>query len=243
MKVLILGVSGYLGRHVVKALEPHHKLFISDIKPYETPTRSPFTMIDVSSLEQVMRASEGMDAIINLSVVREHRRIAFDVNCRGCYNVMLAAVKHKIRRVINTGPHFTITGPPYEEFDHGLTPDMPPQSGTYLYALTKALGQDICRIFTETHDIYVQDYLFYNFRDPAKLKRGSGGVPFLISDADSGEVFRCGLEIDLAKLPSRCEVFFIMADMPQGKFLNEKTKRILGFSPKDDLAIAWQKPK
>ena len=51
-----------------------------------------------------------------------------------------------------------------------------------------------------------------------------------------------GLEIDLAKLPSRCEIFFVFADMPHGKFINEKAKRILGFRPKDDLSILVAKP-
>ena len=36
-------------------------------------------------MEQVRRAAEGKDAIINLSVLREHRQIAFDVNARGCF--------------------------------------------------------------------------------------------------------------------------------------------------------------
>ena len=155
---------------------------------------------------------------------------------------MRAAVDHGIRRVINTGPHFTITGPLYEGIDHGITPDVPPHPSTILYALTKSLGQEICRVFSQHHDVYVLDYLFYNFRDPKQVKKGSGGVPFIVSWEDAGEAFRLGLEIELDRLPSRCEIFFISGDMPQGKFLNEKTRRILGFKPKDDLAFLWQRP-
>jgi hypothetical protein len=242
MKVLILGASGYLGPHVVKALAPYHDLRITDIKPPSTETPRGFTRVDVSSPEQVMEAAKGMDAVLNLTVLREHRQLAFDVNTRGCYNVMRAAVEQGIRRVINTGPHFTVAGPPYEGFDYGLIPDVPPQSGTNLYAHTKSLGQEICIVFTENYDVYVQDYLFYNFRDPATLKQGAGGVPFIVSWADAGEVFRLGLEVDLATLPSRCEVFFILAEMPHGKFMNDKAKRILGFLPKDDLSLLWRKP-
>ena len=65
----------------------------------------------------MIEAAEGMDTIINLSVLRPHRRVAFDVNARGTYNACAAAVHHGIRRVINTGPHFTITGPTYENSD------------------------------------------------------------------------------------------------------------------------------
>jgi nucleoside-diphosphate-sugar epimerase len=154
---------------------------------------------------------------------------------------MRAAVQHGISRVINTGPHFTVSGPQYEGFDHGINPDVPPHPSTILYAVSKSLGHEICRVFSERHGIYVLNFLFYNFRDPASVKVGSGGVPFIVSWADAGEVFRLGLDIELSRLPSRCEVFFICGDMPQGKFLNAKAKQLLGFAPKDDLSFLWQR--
>jgi hypothetical protein len=86
----------------------------------------------------------------------------------------------------------------------------------------------------------VQTYLFYSFRATAQLKPGAGGVPFVSTWSDAAEVFRLGLEVDLAKLPSKCEVFFILGDVPQRKFLNDKAKRILGFAPKDKVAVLWQ---
>ena len=242
MKALILGASGYLGPHVVKALEGQHELLITDIKPPASETRHPFRYVDVTELDQVMDAAEGMDAILNLSVVRSHRVLAFDVNLLGYQNMMLAAVEHRIQRVINTGPHFTVTGPPYEGFDFNIGADVPPQSGINLYAQSKSLGQEICRIFTEHHDIWVQEYLFYNFRNPLDLKPARGGVPFQISWADAGEIFRLGLEIDPQELPSKCEVFLCLGEMPHGKFDNEKLKRILGFQARDDLSIQWKRP-
>ena len=241
MKVLLLGANGYLGPHVVKALESSHELLLTDIKPPASPTNHEFRPVDITNLDQVMEAAEGRDAIINLAVLRNHRKIAFDVNSLGCYNMMQAAVKHGIRRVINTGPHFTVAGSAYEGFDFRLTPDAPPQSGVNLYAHSKSLGQEICRIFTEHHDIWVQDYLFFIFRDASELKPGSTGPPFVVSWSDAGEAFGLGLEIDLARLPSKCEVFFILGDLPQGKFLSERAKRILGFRPKDDLSVLWRR--
>ena len=250
MKVLIIGASGYLGPYVAKALAPFHQLRLSDIKPPDQDPGHEFLTVDVASMDQVLRASEGMDAIINCSVVREGDRLAFNVNVGGCWIIMTAAVKHGIRRVINTGPHFTIAGPAYEGFDFALSPDGPPQPGLHLYALTKSLGHEVCRVFTEHHDIYVLNYLFYNFRDLSGaspknfnyLRPGTDPVPFVVSGRDGGEVFRLGLALDFAKFPSRCEVFFILTDMPHGKFLNDKARRVLGFSPKDDISALWRKP-
>lgn len=246
MNVLLVGANGYLGPHVVNALAPGHRLRITDIKPASAEIQKEFAghefmNVDVTSLDQVTEAADGMDAIVNLSVVRRDPVLAFRVNTIGCYNIMRAAVTHGIRRIINTGPHFTVAGPSYERLDHAISPEVPPHPGTGLYPLTKSLGQELCRAFTLAHDIYVQDYLFYSFRDASELKPGLGGVPFVVTWADAAEVFRLGLEIELARPPSRCEVFFILADIPQGKFLNEKAKRILGFAPKEDVSILWRK--
>jgi nucleoside-diphosphate-sugar epimerase len=244
MNVLILGGAGMLGPHVIPVLQDQYNLRVTDINPASISFKGEFRQVDIASLDQVMAAAEGMDAIINLSVLRQDRQLAFDVSTLGCYNMMRAAVAHGIRRIINTGPHFTVAGPSYEQFDYDLSPDMPPQPGTNLYALTKSLGQEICRVFAEYHDLFVQMYLFYIFRDPGDLEnmhpRGDER-PWVISWANAAQVFRLGLEIPLEKLPSRCEVFNILTDMPHGKFSNEKAKRILGFEPWQDIAALWKK--
>ena len=240
MKVLILGGAGMLGPHVIPQLAPHYELLVTDVTPLSIPFQGEFQIVDVASPEQVMAAAEGAEAIINLSVLRRDRKLAFDVNTQGCYNMMQAAVAHGIKRVINTGPHFTVAGPTYEFFDYDISPDSPPQPGTNLYALTKSLGLEICRIFTENHPVNVQTYLFYNFRDPADLRPKHPVAPFSISWQNAAEIFRLGLEIDLNRLPSACEVFYVFTDMPHGRFSNEKAKRILGFEPKDDISKLWR---
>lgn len=239
MKVLILGGHGFLGPHLVTALEPYHHLRITDIKPIETEHES--MHVDVGSLDEVLKAAEGMDAIINCSVLREDRQLAFDVNTRGCYNTMCAAVKHGIRRVINTGPHFTIQGSSYTDFDYEINPDVPPHPGTLLYAISKGLGQEICKVFTQNHDIHVLCFLFLAFYSHDVAGEGTDINAFSVSWRDAAEVFRLGLEIDLAELPSRCEVFNIFSNLPHLQFSNEKAKRILGFNPQDNFEKKWHK--
>lgn len=239
MKVLILGADGLLGPHVVKSLEPHCQLRLTDIKPIQTNHES--MCVDVSCLDAVLRAAENMDAIINCSVLRDDRQLAFDVSTRGCYNTMRAAVEHGIQRVINTGPHWTVAGDFYTDYDFELSPDVPPHTGTLLYALTKGLGQEICKVFTENHNIYLLCYLFLSFREHTDESEGSDLNPFTVSWRDAADAFRLGLEINLDELPSRCEVFNIFADLPHQMFRNEKAKRILGFAPRDNFERMWHK--
>jgi UDP-glucose 4-epimerase len=244
MNILILGGSGMLGPHVVPALEQKYNLRVTDINPPPFAFRGEFRQVDVANAAQVMQAAEGMDAIINLSVLRQDRQLAFDVNTLGCWNMMQAAVAHGIQRVINTGPHFTIAGATYEEYDFDLSGDIPPQPGTNLYALSKSLGQEICRVFAENHDLYVQTYLFYIFRDPANaesMQPWPDERAWVLSWKNSAQVFDLGLQLPLDQLPSRCEIFNILGDLPHGQFNNNKAKRILGFTPWNDLSALWTK--
>ncbi len=248
MKVLILGANGMLGPHVIKALEGKHELRLTDINDLDSPHE--YFKVDVSDIGQVVAAAEGMDAIINLSVLRTDRQLAFDVSARGCYNMMTAAVEHGIRRVVNTGPFYAVAGPTYERFDHLVGPDAPQQPGTFLYSFTKCLGQEICRVFTTQHDIYVIDLLFYMFLDRSDHERGGlqpiatvgrDLVPYTVTWQDAAESFNCALDVDFERLPSRSEIFFVFPDLPHQKFTGEKARLILGWQPEDQLEQYWMK--
>lgn len=241
MKVLILGGDGKLGPWVVKALEGgDYDLRVTDVSPIDTPHES--MVVDVADPDQVMRAAEGMDAIVNCSVLRSHRKIAFDVNTLGTYNAVRAATELGMSRFINTGPHFTVTGSVYHRFDYGISEEVPAHSGTGLYALTKATGQEICRIFSENHPIHILCLLFLNFRPPGPEPGAEGRdlTNFSVTFRDAGEAARLALEVDLETLPSRNEVFFITADLPHGKYSNAKARRLLGFDPQDKLEKYWR---
>ena len=249
MNILILGGNGMLGPWAIKSLQNRHELRVTDIN--EAPADFPceYRKVDISVIDQVVDAAEGMDAIVNLSVLRPHGQIAFDVNTQGNYNMAIAATTHKIRRIINTGPHYQLAGPGYEDFDFELSPDMPPQPGTRLYAITKALGQEVLRVFSERQNIYVQTLLFYNFYDPCTLsapgssepRHGTDLTPFSVAWQDAGEAIRCAVEIEFARLPTRCETYNVFTDLPHHKFTNAKAKHQLRWQPRHFLEGVWTK--
>ena len=252
MKVLILGSNGMLGPWVSEILKNNHEIIETDLKEIDSNTN--FVKVDISDTDEVLNVAEGVDAIINLSVLRTDRKIAFDVNMKGNLNMMLAAEKFKISRIVNTGPHFQVAGPTYENYDYEINPDIPPQPGVNLYAITKALGQEICKVYTENNPhIYLQTLLFYNFyndslnlggeRNLGKPPQNIGTdlTPFSIRWEDSAEAIKKALEIDLDKLPSRIENYFVFADLPHGKFSNKKAKDQLGWKPKYNLKALWDR--
>jgi len=248
MKVLIIGGNGSMGPHVVAALRGRHELCVTDINPEPPGFEHEYRVLDAGDREGLIDTASGMDAIINLSVSRTDRRVAWDVNLRGNYNVVCAAVRHGISRIVNTGPYYQVAGRTYDEFDFGLHPDMPPQPGTELYALTKALGHEVLRIASERHGLYVQTLLFYLMIDPTSTRghiHDKGGVgkdmipPYMIAWPDTGLAVRSALELDLARLPSRCEAYFVFPTIPHGKYRNDKLARVLGWEPPHRLEHLW----
>ena len=120
--------------------------------------------------------------------------------------------------------------------------------------MTKALGQEIDRVFTTRHDIYLQTLLFYHLYDPGDLAHGPGGsggetlgrdrmVPDSIAWSDAGEAIRCAVELPLERLPSRAETYMVFTDIPHGKFSNAKARRQLGWQPRYHLEQLWNKSK
>lgn len=241
MKVLVVGGNGSMGPHVVAALQGRHVLRVTDITPAPYGFEHEYRVLDASDHDGLIDAASGMDAIINLSVSRKHRCVAWDVNLRGNYNVAVAAVRHGIRTIVNTGPYFQVAGHSYDDFDFDLNPDMPPQPGTLMYALTKALGHEVLRVYSEQHDLYVQTLLFYLMRDPNdKSDAGEDMIPpYIITWPDTGLAVRAALEVDKARLPTRCETYFVLPTIPHGKYRNEKLSRVLGWEPLHLLENLW----
>lgn len=240
MKVLLLGGHGRLGPHVVRALEDRYALRITDVVPVDTPHES--RQVDIADLDQLRDAAKGTDVIVNCSVQRRDRRLAFNVNTLGTCNAIRTAVELGHERFINTGPHFTVTGPQYTLYDFDMPESVPPHSGTNLYAITKYAGQELCRLYAEHYPIYVLALLYVNFRPPVPQRDGQGVGPFSVTYADGGRAVRAALEVRTGTLPSRNEVFFITDDLPHGRYSNAKARRLLGFEPQDSLERYWRRP-
>ena len=118
MRVLILGANGMMGPWVSKLFKEDHEIIETDLVKIDSNIN--FYKIDISNLKEVLEISQNVDAIINLSVYRNSRDLAFNVNTLGTYNMMKAAEEHKISRIINTGPHFVLAGPSFETYDFNI---------------------------------------------------------------------------------------------------------------------------
>ncbi|MCL5997287.1 MAG: NAD(P)-dependent oxidoreductase [Chloroflexi bacterium] len=256
-KVVIFGAGGPVGAVTAQELASSYTLRLADVRPIpeiiaEGKPQMPgaplpsmlgapheYRIVDVREPQQVMAACEGMDAIINLTVVRHDPVDAFRVNTLGAINIMRAALAHGIRRVVQTGPLVEGTpGPGDYSWDYDVHVDAPARPYDQLYIHSKYLGQEACRVFADHYGLEVPVLLFGAFVNP----RQPGGTlyVFAVSWEDSARAIRRALEVPA--LPAPCELFNVTTDLPQGRFSNGKTKLMLGWVPRDRLEHYWSDP-
>jgi nucleoside-diphosphate-sugar epimerase len=128
-KIAILGAGGPLGAITTATLESDHILRLSDFRPLReiaslppqsegsplpAPPVAPHSEVqaDVTDPSAVKAVVEGMEVIINCTVMRDDPVQAFRVNTLGAYNVMRSAIDAGVPRVVHTGPILTLAPHP-----------------------------------------------------------------------------------------------------------------------------------
>lgn len=258
-KVVIFGAGGPLAAIAAQALASDHVLRLTDKRPLAEIVAAgkpqsrgaPFPKlldpphelreVDVTDYGQVRAAVEGMDAVINMTVIRPDPVEAWRVNTLGAYNVVKATVEAGIRRLVQTGPQ-QVTNPMaggyWADFDLGS--DVPQRPGVSLYFISKFVGQEIVRIFALEHDLEVPTLVFGPFTNPDDCEPDQlGGYPFLVSWADAAEAVRGALKAP--SFPRPFEVFHVTADLPHGKYRNDRAKELLHWQPRDNLDVHWRR--
>lgn len=256
-KVVLFGAGGPMGASAMQDLHESYTLRLADIRPMadivaDLKARESYAriipplldaphenrIVDVRDPDQVMAACEGMDAIINCSVLRMDPVDAFRVSAVGAYNMARAAVHHGIRRFVQTGPLLQLVhGHGSHLWDYQVPVEAPSRPYESLYFLSKYLGQEILRVFAEYHDLEVAVMLFWELVNPAHPDHKP---PFFVSWPDSGRALRRALEVPA--LPTPFEEFNVSVDLPHGKFDHSKIRRVLGWQPLDNLDHFWQDP-
>ena len=156
MKILITGATGVIGSRLVPALEGEHELRLLSRRDF--PDDSRWRRVDVTDIDQVCNAAEGMDVAIHLAIATgregDYEEDAFnsqrmDINVKGTYSLFEAARRHRLKRVIYTSSLTVVWGYPPPQWVGGDAPAKP--VGTY--ALTKYMGEKIAEYYAELHGI------------------------------------------------------------------------------------------
>jgi UDP-glucose 4-epimerase len=140
MKVLVTGGAGFVGAYVVQALlqAGHEPLIFDRVRPVQ----GSFFEGDLTCSQDIMEAASRVEAICHLGAVGDVYLALEDpaqaalINVVGTAQVMEAALKHKLHKVIYASTWEVYGHPLYQPIDeeHPCSPDHP-------YNITKYSGE------------------------------------------------------------------------------------------------------
>lgn len=157
MKVLLTGGSGLVGTRLAPMLAERHE--VTHFEQRDPADGLPWIEGDLLDHEALREACEGMDAVMHVAAIHGANWRArgdhamFEVNVMGTQNVVDAAVRAGVRRVVFTSSisatgHGQGTPAPYLPIDEDI-----PRGPADLYGQSKALGEAICRFATGRHGL------------------------------------------------------------------------------------------
>lgn len=172
-KYLVTGGAGFIGTNLVKMLIANwHEVSVIDNyaggkKPERFQQKATYVEGDIRKPEDLDRVCVGVDGIFHLAALP---RVTFsvnnpweshDTNVNGTLQVLLAAKRHKVKRVVFSSSS-SAPGTP-EKFptkEDGPTKPISP------YALHKLIGEHYCRLFSDLYGVETVALRYFNVYGP-----------------------------------------------------------------------------
>ena len=159
MRVLVTGSEGRIGRHLAGVLDGKgYGLRGFDTRADTQAAGGPIDdrhVGDLRDLPAVRSAMRGVDAVVHLGAIpsdRDDGAAVMQTNVMGSWNVLQAAQENGVRRVVFfssiNAQGSVLTGHPPAVLP--IDDDYPHHPATP-YQLSKHLGEEICRSFSERH--------------------------------------------------------------------------------------------
>lgn len=254
-KVLITGGAGFIGSHIADLLlaEGWQVAIVDDLssgKRENVPAGAAFHQMDVRDPElDRLVAAERPDAVVHeaaqMSVVRSVADPAFDasVNIHGLLNLLGAAVKHGVRKVVFASTGGALYGEP--DPSSLPCPETTPVLPLSPYGITKMASEHYLRFFEMAHGLPYVALRYGNVYGPRQDPHGEAGVVAIfcraMREGRPVKLFGAGRPtrdyVHVADV-ARANLLALQADLRAGSFnigtaVETPTRRIF------DLLAAW----
>ena len=203
---------------------------LGDVRPLDDAR---WRAMDVTRLDQVATAIQGVEAVVHLAVAsgREgededdaFNQQRFDVNVKGTWNVLEAALCAGVKRFVHTSSLMVVWG--YEP-PAWVASDAPPRPvGTY--ALTKRLGETMCEHFAGAHGMSIVCLRIPKPVEPADPKWKTTRVrPQWLAFEDLVQAYRLALTAPAIAF----QIVTIVGESSRRRWDLELAKKTLGYRP------------
>ena len=184
MRVLVTGGGGFIGSHVVDRLLDRGitpRIFDLSASPYHSPLEvETFTgsITDPANLDLAMR---DCDAVVHLAAVADVAHVhadpvlAEEVNTRGTLNVLEAACRAGVGRVVYGSTTWVYSDCVEQDVDE----ETPIPAPRHLYTATKLAGETYCAGYAELFDL---EYTVLRFGIPYGPRARAAGVVAKFTD-------------------------------------------------------------
>lgn len=235
MKVLVTGGSGFIGSHVVDKLRDKGvevrvydgvmPNFRKDIEFFQG------SILDVTSLGFALN---GIDAIFHLAAVADVKDVYNEpyyseaINVRGTINVLEAARKANIKRIIYGSTTWVYS----EAEEINVNETTPLHAPTHLYTATKLTGEYYCQSYSK---LYGMEVTILRYGIPYGPRARDGAViPIFVRKALNGE------SLSIAGDGSQFRKFIYVEDLAEGNVLGLKAiakNKIYNLDGKEKVTI------
>lgn len=234
-RILITGSTGYIGKAFIRTFGPSYNLRL--FGRTEMQGNYEFVQGDIKHLEDIIKASQGVDTILHLAAVSPHTKVTnnldyFNTNTVGTLNVLEAAVKNNIKKIVYASSvcavGFRGTLELIKETDFCR-----PSDGMYGYS--KYLAEKLCEFYTEKNDINIICLRIamvipqHDLVIPTRFF-----MPYWLGAAHIEDVVQA-IKLAIDNESIHYGVYHIASDSRYSKFDIKKAKKELNFKPKHDF--------
>ncbi len=201
--ILVTGVAGFLGSHLVKKLVETG----ADITGTDTPyalagsklsglvPSAKLIAADITDYASLSKLGARFDCIVHLAALASPKKcddnpsLAFEINVHGTHNVLRFALEAKVGRLV-----FPSTAHVY-----GISPKYMPTDESHplalqnTYTTSKILGESLCELFFSNHGLSYLTLRLFNVYGPGQTP--DYFIPSMIVKAQQGSIALRGAKV------------------------------------------------
>lgn len=189
MKIGIFGASGFVGRNIVEKLSEQNLDFVASDVRNVFDTDVSFQKADLLDYDQVESVVKQTDIVIHLAAHPlpasiENPRLNAKINIEGTLNILDAARKHDVTKIIFSSASSLVGEVRYNPVDevHPCVPKTP-------YGVAKYATEHYLRVYRELYGLNYLVFRFFNIYGPWQFPESGALIPMVYNKLSNGESF------------------------------------------------------